>query len=73
MLDWFIFKNWAVNTALVAGWFTFLTSTDILAIIGGIIGAIAGFLKIIEHFQTKKKIKLEIQLLESKIKEVDKN
>lgn len=71
MLDWFILKHWGINTALIAGWFTFLTFTDAIALIGGIIGIIAGILKVIEHFQIKNKTNLEIKLLEKKINKVD--
>lgn len=62
-------KEWVINTSLFAGIFTFLTTTDWLAFIGGIVGIIAGIVKILEYFNNKKKLKLEIQLLEKKIKE----
>lgn len=62
-------KEWVINTSLFVGIFTFLTTTDWLAFIGGIVGIIAGIVKILEYFNNKKKLKLEIQLLEKKIKE----
>lgn len=62
-------KVWIINTTLFAGFFTFLTTTDWIAFTGGIVGIIAGIIKIIESLNNKKKYKLEIKLLEQKLKE----
>lgn len=62
-------KVWIINTTLFAGFFTFLTTTDWIAFTGGVIGIIAGVIKILESLNNKKKYQLEIKLLEQKIKE----
>lgn len=62
-------KDLIINTALFAGFFTFLTTTDWIAFTGGIIGIIAGIIKIIESLNNKRKYQLEIKLLEQKLKE----
>ena len=62
-------KVWIINTTLFAGFFTFLTTTDWIAFTGGIVGIIAGIIKILESLNNKKKYKLEIKLLEQQIKE----
>jgi len=62
-------KVWIINTTLFAGFFTFLTTTDWIAFTGGIVGIIAGIIKILEFLNNKKKYKLEIKLLEQKLKE----
>ena len=62
-------KSLIINTTLFAGFFTFLTTTDWIAFTGGVIGIIAGVIKILESLNNKKKYQLEIKLLEKKIKE----
>ncbi len=62
-------KSLIINTTLFAGFFTFLTTTDWIAFTGGIVGIIAGIIKILESLNNKKKYKLEIKLLEQQIKE----
>lgn len=62
-------KSLIINTTLFAGFFTFLTTTDWIAFTGGIIGIIAGVIKILESLNNKKKYQLEIKLLEKKINE----
>jgi L-serine deaminase len=62
-------KSLIINTTLFAGFFTILTTTDWIAFTGGVIGIIAGVIKILESLNNKKKYQLEIKLLEKKIKE----
>ena len=48
-------KSLIINTTLFAGFFTFLTTTDWIAFTGGVIGIIAGVIKILESLNNKKK------------------
>ena len=56
-------KVWIINTTLFAGFFTFLTTTDWIAFTGGIVGIIAGIIKILEFLNNKKKYKLESNII----------
>lgn len=62
-------KDLIINATLFGGFFTFLTTTDWIAFTGGVIGIIAGIIKIIESLNNKRKYQLEIKLLEQKLKE----
>lgn len=59
-----------LNVGVAAGWFTFLTTTDIIAIFGGIVGIVFTVLRIIAWSSERKKRNLEIELLEIKKQKV---
>lgn len=54
----------SLNVTAAAGWFTFLTTSDVIAIIGGIVGIIFTVLRIIAWKSERKKRLLEIEILE---------
>ncbi|MDB4461437.1 hypothetical protein N9043_00655 [bacterium] len=56
-----------LNFGLLAGWFTYLTATDVIAIVGGTVGIIFTTLRVFSLLAERKKRKLEIELLLLKI------
>lgn len=62
-----------LNIGLAAGWFTFLTASDMVAIAGGVVGIIFTILRITSWFAERKKRNLEIELLEIKKQQLKNN
>ena len=58
--------NTGLNVGVAAGWVTFLTVSDIIGLLGGVVGLTFTLLRISSWFSERNKRNLEIEMLKLK-------